>query len=261
VVRNLGTINKSGTGNYVFAAPLDQRGTFNVTEGTVLLNSNATQNAGQMRIATSASAVINGSQMTLRGGTIAVEGNLAVAFPAGRLDMQGGVLAGTGTVTDTSYGGTTDHAVSNTAGRIAPGDRDSIGTLTLDAGLLMGSGGLLEIDILDGSTFDRLSVTRASLLAGTIDVDPMAGAPIPALGDRFLVATLDAGYTGTFDAVSSTEPFGGFFVSFSIAHNPNSIELVVGSLMPVPEPETYALFATGLGLVLLTVTRSRKKAS
>jgi hypothetical protein len=261
VVRNLGTINKTGTGNYVFAAPLDQRGTFNVSEGTVFLNSNSTQNAGRTRIAASASAVINGSQMQLNGGTIAVEGNLQVAFGAGRLDMQGGVLAGTGTVTDTSYGGTGDHAVSNAAGRIAPGDRDSVGALTLDAGLLMESDGVLEIDILGASTFDSLRVTRASALAGTIDVDPLVGAPTPALGDRFLVATLDAGYTGTFDAVSATEPFGGFFITFNIAHNPNSIELVVGALAPVPEPETYALFATGLGLVLLTVARSRKRTA
>ena len=258
VVRNTGTINKTGSGSYVVAAPLDQRGTFNITDGTVFFNAAATHSTGVTRVATGATAVLNGTQMTQTGGTIVVDGSMNADFGNGRLVMQGGVLAGNGTFTDNAYGGPTDHAIMNIAGRIAPGDHTTAGTLTLDAGLMNGVSGVLEIDILDGSTFDRLQITRASALAGTIDVDPLGDAFVPIVGDRFLIATLDAGYTGTFSAVTASEPFGGMLVTFSIAHNSNSVELVVGSLAPIPEPETYALLTAGLVVVIWRTGRNRK---
>jgi hypothetical protein len=257
VVRNVGTINKTGAGSYVVAAPLDQRGTFDVAEGTVFLNADATHSAGQTRVASGASLVLNGSRMTQVGGTVSVEGNMSAAFSTARLEIQGGVLAGNGTFTDGAYGGPTDHAVTNVGGRIAPGDRSTVGTLTLDGGLMNAAGGVLEVDILDLSTFDRLHVTRASALAGTIDVDPLGSTFVPVVGDRFLIATLDAGYSGTFSGVTATETFGSFLVTFSIDHKANSVELVVGSLAPIPEPQTYTLVIAGLAMVLW---RMRAKA-
>ena len=86
-------------------------------------------------------------------------------------------------------------------------------------------------------------------------MDPLGSTFVPHVGDRFLIANLDAGYSGTFSGVSATEPFGRSLVTFSIAHNANTVELVVGSVEPVPEPRTYALFIAGLALVLWRTDR------
>jgi len=260
VIRNQGTVNKTGAGQYVVAAPLDQQGQLNVAEGTVFLNANARQAAGETRIAVGATLVANGVQLVQTGGTLTVEGTLRTDFAAGRIEMQGGVLTGNGTVRDNAYGGPIDFALTNVAGRIAPGSRDSVGVLTIDAGLQNGPDGFIEFDILDSTTFDVIQITRSSIVGGIVDVDPLGAAFTPSLGQRFRVANLTAGYTGTFSAVSSTEPFGAFFVAFDVAYNADNIELVVGTLAPVPEPSVYAMLMVGL-IGVIWMARRRRTSS
>jgi hypothetical protein len=124
------------------------------------------------------------------GGTIQVDGTF---ITSGRMEMQGGVLSGNGTVRDNSYTGPTDFAVMNIAGRIAPGGQRALSVLTLDAGLQSGTGSVLDIDIQSGTLFDVLQVTRNSVLAGLIDVHPLDATFVPTLGQRFRVGTFAAG--------------------------------------------------------------------
>lgn len=147
---------------------------------------------------------------------------------------------------DSAYAGVADHVLSNTGGTLAPGRPDAVGTLTIDGGLAQSGAGAWEVDVESLTSFDVLAVSRASVLGGTIRVDGFDPTLALSLGDRFRVGTFAAGYAGTFSDVVSTDLFAGFRVGFSLAYNADNVELVVGSLAPIPEPSTWALWLAAL---------------
>src|SRR5439155_11536246 len=91
----------------------------------------------------------------------------------------------------------------NNGGQVSPGA--SPGILTINGDYTQGPNGVLNIEIAGttpGSQYDRLVVTGAAALAGTLTVSFLNGFT-PSASDSFKVLQF-ASRTGTFDKVTST---------------------------------------------------------
>jgi hypothetical protein len=149
----------------------------------------------------------------------AMGGSFGAAFPTGSLVQSGGVTrvaAGATLDLDTTLnGGTlkgngTVRSVANPGGTVAPGE--SPGALTIASTFTQGPGGTLLEDIAgtDPASFDRLVVTGAATLGGTVKIvkDP---AYSPANGDTYNILTA-ASRSGEFAGLSGDA--AGFAASY-----------------------------------------------
>jgi hypothetical protein len=251
MVINNGSITKTGPGIYRFDS-LEQRGGLTVQAGNLIVNGPARLVAGETIIAPSATLTLRDNGARLEGGILQMQGTLATDVINARLLQTGGVLQGDGTLRDAAYFGPSDFTLVSSGGRLTAGSQDSVGQLTIDAGISLSGAAVLEVDILSLASFDTLSVGRLSLLGGSVQVDALDPNLSLAVGNRFRVATfaLDNLYSGTFAGVSAPSPFNGFFAEFQVDYNADSVDLVVVSLTPVPEPATWALMAIGVAGLL-----------
>ncbi|WP_221031093.1 PEPxxWA-CTERM sorting domain-containing protein [Actomonas aquatica] len=197
---------------------------------------------------------------TFAGGTIGVQNGGLLTFAAPLALPASTTLAGNGTVTaDISTGGT-----------ISPGA--SVGSLTIDGDLTLESGALsfFEIDYVDTAlAFDRLTVTGTLTLAGDLEIDFLTAID-PISTDMFTLYTA-ASLLGDFDNVANGGqvwadlPDGGrgiFTVNYGVSSlfDPNSVILSDFEFSPIPEPSTWALMITGLGLIGVQLYRRRRRA-
>jgi outer membrane autotransporter protein len=99
--------------------------------------------------------------------------------------MSGGILGGTGTL----------GKLNVTGGTLAPGS--SIGTMTVDGNLTLGSGSTFEAEVANDETADKVVVTGAAAVNGTIRGKAVDNLPIK---HSFTVPVINAatGLTGTF---------------------------------------------------------------
>jgi hypothetical protein len=166
---NEGTLQATGTGGLSLAA------------GPFTTSGNVTAAVG--------SSISRTGDYTQTAGSTTVDGTLSAT---GIVDIQGGVLAGSGTVLDD---------VDN-AGSVQPGT--SAGVLTIDADYTQDSAGQLAIEIgglVVGTDYDQLAVTGNAVLDGTLKLDVTGGFPLT-VGDTFVVMTY-ASHTGTFSAIDA----------------------------------------------------------
>lgn len=128
--------------------------------------------------------VVNG---TLRTGDPvpppATEGPVALAAPTSPLFTNDttGTLTGNGTLVVGAGAGTVQNL-----GKIAPGDLGAVGTLTVDANLVMEAGSTFAADVVNTASHDRLVVTGTTTTGGTVAANYLAGAAFAA-GDTFRV--------------------------------------------------------------------------
>jgi hypothetical protein len=249
MVTNNGSITKTGPGIYRFDS-LEQRGSLAVQAGNLIVNGPARLVAGETSIAPSATLTLRDGAARLEGGILQVQGALATDVNNARLLQSGGVLQGDGALRDAAYFGPSDFLLVSSGGRLTAGSQDSVGQLTIDAGISLSGAAVLEVDILSLASFDTLTVSRFSLLGGSVQVDALDPNLALNVNDRFRVATFGSGYGGTFAGVSAPSPFNGFFAEFQVDYNIDSVDLVVVSLTPVPEPSTWALMAVGVAGLL-----------
>jgi len=167
---NSGTINLSGGGLVIGDA------------GWSLVNS------GQIAIPATRTLTAHNEAISQTSGSIEVAGDLVAN---GGLNLSGGVLKGTGTVTG---------PVNNSAGTVACGS--SPGVLTISGSYTQGPGGTLDVEVGGynaGTEFDRLLVSGAATLDGTLRPTLINGFA-PLATDSFQI--LSAGsVAGTFAAV------------------------------------------------------------
>src|SRR5207244_1167373 len=133
----------------------------------------AFSNAGTVTIGTGSIFTTSAGNYTQTGGTTSVNGALD---PAAIVDIQGGILSGSG--------GT---VISNTtnAGQVNPGS--SAGILTITGNYTQTAAGTLNIELggtTPGTQFDRLAVSGAASLNGTLNVTRINGFTVTA-GDQF----------------------------------------------------------------------------
>ena len=133
---------------------------------------------------------LNGNTLTKSGpGTLNINNNV-VSGAGGTIDCQGGNCAGSGTI-----GGN----LSNNS-LVSPGN--SPGILSVDGNFTQSAGGTLEIELVSnggvaGTDHDRLAVTLAASLDGTLDLQ-LDGGYSPTIGDSFAGIVTAGTVSGSF---------------------------------------------------------------
>lgn len=182
-VHNGGTLRKNiatGVSN-IAGLPFTNSGLVDVQTGTLVVN-NFAQTAGTTRIA--GGATLQSSQP---------------------IAIQGGNATGSGAV---------NAALTNTAGRVLPGD--SIGQLSITGAYSQGAAAALEIEVaglVPNAEHDRLAASGPATLAGELKLSFVNGFA-PQIGDQFVV--LSAGsINGTFSSVTGSGLFSVAYTSTS----------------------------------------------
>ncbi len=217
---NTGTLRKTGgSGFTTIAAGFTTGGTVEVGTGTLLVrNSHYVQTGGVTRLF----------------GTV-------LRTTEGDVQIQGGLLTGSGTV----------HAPTlSNGGTVAPGN--SAGSLTCTGNYTQSASGRLRIEIggpAPTTQYDVLAVAGAATLAGTLEVDLLNGY-LPPLGAEFDVVTA-AGVSGAFSSVDCPVLPGGR--KFETVYLSNRVRLrVVTVEVPATAPLPVALLALGLAAAAVT---------
>lgn len=224
---NQGTLTKSvgatdGSGKTVISGAFENSGSVIVQQGTLEVTQ-ALNNQGSINVA---------------GGTI-FHGNNANF-------SNDGILLGDGTIQTQ-----VNNDVVNT-GTINPGE--GIGHLTIDGDLNQASGGVINFELAGRGSFDQLTITDDVTLGGEIGIWNLGYTPV--VGDSFVVASFDERLANSTFATFNTHGFGTG-VNFNVIYNEHDVTLAVTA---VPEPEQYALFLAGLGLMGFMVRRKRRAA-
>jgi hypothetical protein len=228
-MRNAGTFNNSGTYN-------KQTSTVTTIGGGVAFNNTGTVNVQ--------AGVLNVAHAMNNAGMVNISAGASFQSSCGGADcfVNAGIIQGNGTVITPTSG------LSN-SGAINPGD--GIGHLTIDGDLHQAASGVVNFELASLSSFDQLTVTDDVTLGGDIGVWNLGYAPV--VGDSFVVATFDERLANsTFTHV--TEHGFGSGVNFAVIYHAHDVTLQVTA---VPEPEQYALFLAGLGLMGMMARRRR----
>ena len=139
---------------------------------------------------------LNGNTLIKMGdGTLSINNNLETGG-GGSVDCQAGTCNGTGTI-----GGDLD----SSGGVVAPGN--SPGILSVDGNFTQSAGGTLEIELASnggvaGTDHDRLAVTLAASLDGTLDLQ-LDGGYSPTIGDSFAGIVTAGTVSGNFATASN----------------------------------------------------------
>ena len=138
---------------------------------------------------------------TITNGVLHVNG--------GPLDLQGGTLSGTGSVSG---------EVANAAAIVDPGN--SAGTLTISGNYTQAVDGTLRIQLggTDAGEYDKLEISGAASLDGTLTIEPIDDF-IPEVGQQFTIMTC-ASRTGEFATVSGIG-------TYNVAYDSGSVTLTV----------------------------------
>ncbi len=213
VFNNSGTFRKiNSTGQTPFLAPLQfnnvgivdmQSGTFAFEVGTYSPGPGA---------------------IWLRGGNV-----------SGDLQIAGGVITGTGTITGSVYN----------SGQISPGA--SPGILTITGSYTQSPTGTLNIEIgglTPGTQYDRLQVNGSVTLSGTLNISTTNGF-IPNIGDAFQVLNYNS-RSGSFGTVNGTNLGNGR--AYSPAYNSNNMTLNVTDTCTL-SPDYILTSSTGASIV------------
>ncbi|MCW5626517.1 MAG: hypothetical protein KIT73_17515 [Burkholderiales bacterium] len=208
-IDNAGTFRKSTSGTYNVFVPFFNTGTVEVL-------------AGAFNIA----SFSNGGTVTVAAGT--------TFRVSGASFVNEGLIAGNGTVVAPGSG------LIN-AGIIGPGN--SPGHLTIDGDLILDDDGVVAIELNGLADFDRLTIAGDVTLGGALDIVRL-DAYSPVVGDSFIILTFDGRGASTFDRVT-LQGFGDG-VAFDVAYGVQDVRLTVAA---VPEPEAWAMLASGLGIL------------
>ncbi len=173
----------------------------------------------------------SGGNYLQNGGSTAVNGMIS----APEVDVNGGVLSGTGEITGL--------LVNN--GTVNPGGQSGVqGTLNLDNGYTQGAAGklVLEMSGSDPTLYDNLSVVGDVHLLGMLSLQ-LDGGFVPVLGEVFQIINFTGALTGNFTAFN----FGSFGPGYTFQEivdlNDISLEVIQGT---VPEPGTWILMGAGM---------------
>ncbi len=142
------------------------------------------------------------------GGELVVAGQLQVN--SGPLDLQGGALRGSGTVTG---------SISNTGATVEPGN--SAGILTVTSNYTQAADGALAIELGGadpGTGFDRLAVHGSATLAGELNVTAIDGFE-PTLGQQFVILTAGT-ISGQFTSLTGA-------VNYRVVYSPHDVTIVI----------------------------------
>ena len=183
-----GTLTINVDGGYSAQWFNDSTGSIHVGAGSILEMGGDVSNAGSVAIL--GTAVSTGTYSQSAGST-KVNGTLTTPT----LNLYGGILLGTGTITGD---------VNNIGGTVTPGDAP--GTLSINGNYTQDSGGTLDITVVSDTLFSTLAVSGAASVGGVLNLDPQGSYNLVD-GTSFQVITF-ASETGDF----ATKNLGYYFV-------------------------------------------------
>jgi hypothetical protein len=166
---------------------------FTIQNGRSLTTAGAFSNMGNVTVGSS-STFNTGGAYTQDGGTTTLNGGSLTA--GGLVDIQGGILSGSGTI---------NGSVRN-AGQIDVGGAMAAGLLTINGDYTQTAAGVLNIEIggtRPGVDYDQLVITGTATLDGTLNVS-LINPFMPPSGATFQILTFGSG-TGAF-AVANIDP-------------------------------------------------------
>jgi fibronectin-binding autotransporter adhesin len=175
-----------------------------------------------------------GEAFTQTAGQLIVDGAFTTNQP---INLQGGVLRGTGSVTAST--------VDNSGATVHPGN--SPGVMTIAGNYTQGAGGTLATEIAGsapGSGYSRLAVSGNVTLGGTLDVTTNGFAP--ATGQTFQILTGGAREGSFASTAVHGEP------GYDVQYGPTDVTLVAHAL---PQPPPTA--SSGQAISLPPITTSR----
>jgi hypothetical protein len=186
---------------------------------------------------------------TQGGGTVDINGTLALVDGSGIADLTGGTLGGSGTI---------DGSLVADGGTVAPGDPT---TLTITGDYTETAAGTLELEL--GGTapgaYDTLAVGGTATLGGTLDVVLFGGFQ-PQAGQLFTIITAGQ-IVGDFSNFEGSDLGNGLGLDEVWNGDHTSLSLEVEShptgQQPTPEPGTWLMAATGFVLLLAGGRRRR----
>ncbi len=166
-------------------------------------------NSGRLEAQPGCYLTINNAALFAQaGGQTVVNGTLSVN--GAPLDLQGGVLTGSGTVSG---------SVVNSGASVEPGT--SAGILTITGNYTQNVAGRLAIQLGGpdpGTGYDRLALSGSATLAGELNISTANGFE-PTPGQQFVILTAGS-VSGSFS--STTGP-----VSYQVIYNPQNVTVVV----------------------------------
>ena len=170
-------------------------GSLTIDAGSGLMVAGAFTNSGSVNLSGTLMLTANGGY-TQTAGSIILNGGV---LTAATVDLQGGILAGSGTITGD---------VTNAA-EIDVGGVGAIGQLAVVGNYTQTAPGILNLEIGGygaGTGFDQLTISGQAALDGTLNVSLLDGF-VPASGDAFALLTF-ASATGTFAGGTIDAAFG-----------------------------------------------------
>jgi hypothetical protein len=198
VTENRATIVLAGSGA-LFQDALPGNGLRNLAVNAGLLNlrNGATQIVGALdqhgRVVLGRGTTLRATSFTQSRGATTLGWDSSTLSASGATTVTGGVLRGVGTVQTGAAGLTV-----RDRGRMEPGIHGP-GTLTASGPFTLGPGGRLAVDVDGPGLADRLTVTRAVRLAGSLAVDTGYA---PSDGDTARIITSGSTVTGAFGSVT-----------------------------------------------------------
>ena len=217
---NSGTFRSLGVGPAAGARAIAGTGTFaNTSTGTVDLDHPTTvasrlTTAGTVDVADAVTATLSNFDFVQTGGSTVLRGQLDLT--AGKLDLQGGTLAGDGQVTG---------SLQNGGGTVSPGGSVPA-QLAVTGNYTQGVNGTLRVDAEGpGAGTDRLAVGGTATLDGTVFAEGTGFTPSE--GEEFTFVASTGALSGTFATESEMTAAGGFgYRTAYVAGAPGSAKLV-----------------------------------
>ncbi len=240
----------SGTGALTFTGNVDLNGSrgLNVTNTALTTFAGNVGNGSLTKFGTGSLALTNPGGNTYNGGTVVNAGALIVNNTSGS-----GTGAGTVSIVSgaTLSGAFSISGFTQIAGNFTVGGSGATATDNFNASLTLTSTAVTSFELASASSFDHVNVANLLTLAGTINVVTINGF-IAQAGQSFDLldwGNLNAsGFSLANLNLSGAQTAPGTFFD-------TSTFLTNGTITVVPEPSTYALLVSGLGMAGVALRR------
>jgi hypothetical protein len=190
------------------------QGSFTIQNSRRWTAKGAFNNQGAVAVGSGSTFTTPGTYLQTAGTTLLDGGTLAAAL----VDLEGGILTGSGTIA----------ANVQNAAEIDIGSIDAAGLITVTGDYTQTSAGVLSLKIggyNPGTDFDQLNVSGTATLDGTVNISLLNGFT-PTDGDGFQILTF-AAVTGDFATYNGLDLGNG--LSFTPVYDSNSLTLVTMS--------------------------------
>jgi len=224
-----------GISGYSFSTNGNQVSAYLSTNANVVVSNSVTINntltlrsftvAGGSTTVVSSEGVLNSTGDFMVSGNSTLDDNGLIVTPSLTVD-QGSTLMGSGTLS--LIGGNL-----NLNGTIAPGN--SPGTFFVSGGnLVMGSTAIWDQQIYSTSLYDRVVVTGAAFLNGTMNITSYGSGGLE-YGQKYNFLTASGGISGAFTSITAPEGFRGRLL---LSSNNTEANILIA-------PSSYTLLAQG----------------